>query len=85
MWYFNNYCSNLYFIIILQEHLSSLVTLMGGSCHADLTRVTTHLVAGQVGTTKYHVSSCDLMVNYSNTTYMHALCSDEFRTSIANF
>ena len=44
--------------IVLQEHLSSLVTLMGGTSHADLTRVTTHLVAGQVGTTKYHVSPC---------------------------
>ena len=47
---------------LLQEYLSSLVTLMGGSSHADLTRVTTHLVAGQVGTTKYHVSSCDAPV-----------------------
>ena len=44
---------------LLQEYLSSLTTLMGGSSHADLTRVTTRLVAGQVGTTKYHVSSCD--------------------------
>ena len=45
-------------IFVNQEHLSSLVALMGGTSHADLTRVTTHLVAGQVGTTKYHVSSC---------------------------
>jgi len=51
--------------VVIQEDLSSLVSLMGGTPYADLTRVTTHLVAGQVGTTKYHVSSLCRVVQFT--------------------
>ena len=44
-----------------QEQLSHLVKLMGSKVQKDYTRHVTHLIAGQVGSTKYNVS-CDVML-----------------------
>ena len=40
----------------IQEQLSQLVRLMGGKVQKDFTKHVTHLIAGQVGSTKYNVS-----------------------------
>ena len=51
------YNCHLSFVLpVCQERLSHLVLLMGGKVQKDYTRHVTHLIAGQVGSTKYNVS-----------------------------
>ena len=57
-------------ILIAGISLQPLVTLMGGPSYADLTRVTIHLVAGQVGTT-FLLSHQVNLVNLILTTPEH--------------
>ena len=47
--------------VLVQEHVHHLVELMAGEASRNLTEDVTHLVAGEVGSQKYAVSTAGLI------------------------